>query len=46
MNMAVDMALDEVSGGWLIMSGLFDKTAKQAEHLTEQTGQEPASLGL
>ena len=45
-NMAVDMALDEISGGWSSFSGVFGKTAIQAEKLTEITAQELDSLGL
>ena len=46
MNMAVDTTLDELSVGWLGMSGVFGKTAKQAEKLTENTAHELDALGL
>ena len=45
-NMAVDMALDEISGGWSSFSGVFGKTARRAEELTEITAKELDSLGL
>ena len=45
-NMAVDMALDTVTDGWSSFSGVFGKTAKKAEQLTEITAQELDSLGL
>ncbi|MBR1486992.1 MAG: hypothetical protein IJ597_07045 [Synergistaceae bacterium] len=45
-NMAIDMALDEISGGWSSFSGVFGKTAKRAEQLTEITAQELDSMDL
>lgn len=45
-NMVVDMALDEISDGWSSFSGVFGKTAKRAEELTEITAQELDLLDL